>query len=58
MTLTLEAINAARSIVWLGTGHDKRAALAGLLAADPAIVGSRVRRSRVRIIADRAAVGL
>jgi 6-phosphogluconolactonase len=55
MTLTLATINAARSIVWLVTGRDKRAALAGLLAADPAIVGSRVRRAGARIIADRAA---
>jgi 6-phosphogluconolactonase len=55
MTLTLAAINAARSIVWLVTGRDKRTALAGLLAADAAIVGSRVRRSRARIVADRAA---
>jgi len=56
MTLTLEAINAARTIVWLVTGRDKRTALAGLLAADPAIVGSGVRRTHARVIADRAAV--
>jgi len=57
LTLTLETINAARSIVWLVTGHDKRAALAGLLAGDPTIVGSRVRGDRARIVADRAAAG-
>ena len=58
MTLSLATLNAARNIVWLVTGRDKRAALAGLLAGDASIVGSRVRRSRARIIADRAAAGL
>jgi 6-phosphogluconolactonase len=57
MTLTLDVINAARRIVWLVTGAEKRAALAGLLAADPTIVASRVRRTSARIIADRAAAG-
>jgi 6-phosphogluconolactonase len=57
MTLTLATLNGARNIVWLVTGRDKRAALAGLLTGDPAIVGSGVRRSCARIVADRAAAG-
>jgi len=57
MTLSLATLNAARNIVWLVTGSDKRAALARLLAGDPAIVGSGVRRSRARVVADRAAAG-
>jgi 6-phosphogluconolactonase len=56
MTLTLQVLNAARSIVWIVAGGDKRAALTGLIAADPAVVGSRVRRSGAVVLTDRAAV--
>ncbi len=56
MTLTLAALNGARQIVWTITGSEKRAALAGLLAEDAAIVGSRVRRTGARVFADRDAV--
>jgi 6-phosphogluconolactonase len=55
MTLTLGALNAARRIVWLVTGADKRATLAALLAGDRGIVASRVRRAGAIVIADRAA---
>jgi 6-phosphogluconolactonase len=57
MTLTLQALNAARRIVWLVTGADKHETLAALLDGDPSIVGSRVRRSQALVIADRAAAG-
>jgi 6-phosphogluconolactonase len=52
MTLTLAALNAARRLLWVVTGADKRAALAGLVAGDPTVVASRVRRSGAVILAD------
>jgi len=52
MTLTLGVLNRARRILWVVTGRDKRDALAGLMAGDPAIVGSRVRRSGALVLAD------
>jgi 6-phosphogluconolactonase len=58
MTLTLDVLNRARRILWIVTGADKRAALAGLVAGDPAIVGSRVRASGALILADADAAAL
>jgi 6-phosphogluconolactonase len=52
MTLTMPAINRARFIVWVVTGSAKRQVLSGLLAGDPSLVASRVRRTDVAIIAD------
>ena len=52
MTLTLPALNRARRILWIVTGADKRAALAGLVAGDASIVGSRVRRDGALVLAD------
>jgi 6-phosphogluconolactonase len=52
MTLTLPALNRARRILWIVTGADKRAALAGLVAGDAGIVGSRVRRAGALVLAD------
>ena len=52
MTLTMPAINRARFIVWVVTGSAKREVLGGLLAGDPGLVASRVRRTDVAIIAD------
>ena len=42
MTLTYPALDAARRILWLVTGEEKREALAKLLAADPSIPAGRV----------------
>lgn len=55
MTLTLPAINRARAIVWLVAGGGKRAALAAMLAGDPACVASRVRRDAATVFVDVAA---
>jgi 6-phosphogluconolactonase len=58
MTLTLQALNGARRLLWVVTGADKQEALAGLVAGDPGIVGSRVRRSGALILADADAATL
>jgi len=55
MTLTLAAINRACHILWLVTGQAKRAALAAMLAGDPASVGSRVRHDAAVVFTDREA---
>jgi 6-phosphogluconolactonase len=52
MTLTLPVLNRARRILWIVTGADKRAALAGLVAGDASVVGSRVRRVGALVLAD------
>jgi 6-phosphogluconolactonase len=55
MTLTLRVLNRARRILWLVTGADKRTALAGLVAGDARVVGSRVRREGALVLADAEA---
>lgn len=57
MTLTYPALNAARRIVWLVTGPDKREPLAKLLAGDESIPAGRVRNDDVVVVADEAAGG-
>jgi 6-phosphogluconolactonase len=57
MTLTYPAIDAARAILFLVTGADKREALARLRAADASIPAGRVKRARMTIVADEAALG-
>jgi 6-phosphogluconolactonase len=57
LTLTIPAIDRARTIVWQVVGAAKAAALAGVLAGDPALPGSLVRRDGdVRVYADEAAL--
>lgn len=55
MTLTYPALNAARRIVWLVTGPDKREPLARLLAGDESIPAGRVRNEAMVVVADEAA---
>jgi len=55
ITLTLPALDRARSILWLVTGAEKAAMLARLEAGDPSIPAGRVRRDRALVLADREA---
>jgi len=57
MTLTYPALDAARRIVWLVTGPDKREPLAKLLAGDESIPAGRVRNEEMVVVADEAAAG-
>jgi 6-phosphogluconolactonase len=55
MTLTPPAVNRAGWIMWLISGVAKAAVLRRLLAGDPALPASRVRRHEVTLLADGAA---
>jgi 6-phosphogluconolactonase len=55
MTLTPAAVNRAGGIVWLITGAAKAPVVARLLAGDPALPASRVRRTGATLLADAAA---
>jgi 6-phosphogluconolactonase/glucosamine-6-phosphate isomerase/deaminase len=57
MTLTYSALAAARRIVWLVTGAEKREPLAKLLAGDTSIPAGRVENDEMVVIADEAAAG-
>ena len=57
MTLTYPALDAARRIIWLVTGPDKREPLAKLLAGDDSIPAGRVRNEEMIVVADEAAAG-
>jgi 6-phosphogluconolactonase len=57
MTLTYPALAAARQIVWLVTGAEKREALAKLLAGDRSIPAGQVENDEMMVVADEAAVG-
>lgn len=57
MTLTYPTIDAARRILWLVTGAEKRDALAKLMAGDESIPAGRVRNDEIVIVADEAAAG-
>jgi 6-phosphogluconolactonase len=57
MTLTYPALNAARRVVWLVTGEEKRGALARLLEGDETIPAGRVEAEEMLVVADQAAAG-
>ncbi|HEX3735201.1 MAG TPA: 6-phosphogluconolactonase [Solirubrobacterales bacterium] len=57
MTLTYPAIDAARQILWLVTGAEKREPLAKLLAGDGSIPAGRVENENMIVVADEAAAG-
>ena len=57
MTLTYPALDAARRILWLVAGEDKRRALELLLEGDRSIPAGRVAAADAIVICDRAAAG-
>lgn len=57
LTLTYPVLNAARRVLWLATGPEKRPMLARLRAGDRTIPAGRVAASRALLLTDRAAVG-
>ncbi|HXR60610.1 MAG TPA: 6-phosphogluconolactonase [Solirubrobacterales bacterium] len=57
MTLTFPALEAARRIVWLVTGPDKREPLQKLLAGDDSIPAGQVTNDEMVVVADEAAAG-
>ena len=56
MTLTYQELNAARQLLWIVTGEEKRDALRRLLDSDASIPAGRVSATRSIIMADRAAL--
>jgi 6-phosphogluconolactonase len=55
MTLTYPALSAARRILWLVTGSEKREALSRLMEGDPSIPAGGVENDSVTVVADDAA---
>jgi 6-phosphogluconolactonase len=56
MTLTYPALDAARELVWLVTGAEKRDALSRLLARDASIPAARISSPEQLVVADVEAV--
>ena len=56
MTLTYPALEAAREIVWLVTGAEKRDVLARLLAGDTSIPAGRIANANQLVVCDVAVV--
>jgi 6-phosphogluconolactonase len=58
LTLTHPVLDAARHVLWLVAGESKAAAVAGLLAGDPALPASHVHAADAVLFADEAALAL
>jgi 6-phosphogluconolactonase len=58
LTLTFQAINRARNVLWLATGHDKREMLLRLLHGDRTIPAGRVGGVHATVMTDTAAMTL
>jgi 6-phosphogluconolactonase len=57
LTLTYPVLDAARRVLWLATGVDKRPMLERLRAGDRTIPAGRVEAGHALLLTDRAAVG-
>jgi len=57
MTLTYQALSAARQILWLVLGEQGREPLAKLLAGDTSIPAGRVENDNMIVVADEVAAG-
>jgi 6-phosphogluconolactonase len=57
LTLTYPVLNAARRVLWLATGPEKRPMLARLRAGDHTIPAGRVEAANALLLTDRAAAG-
>lgn len=57
MTLTYPTLDAAKTLLWIVTGEEKRGPLAKLLEGDRGIPAGRVSYAESLVIADQAAVG-
>jgi 6-phosphogluconolactonase len=57
MTLTYTALLAAREVLWLVTGAEKREPLSLLLELDPSVPAGRVNNPDSIVVADAAAAG-
>lgn len=55
MTLTFPALDAARRVLFLVTGEEKRQPLSKLMAGDPSIPAGRVANAEIVVVADEAA---
>jgi 6-phosphogluconolactonase len=58
LTLTFRTLDRARLRIWLVTGEGKQRVLARLIAADPELVATRVRRDNSVVVADAAAAAV
>ena len=54
---TYPAIAAAKRLLWIVTGEEKREPLAKMMSADPSIPAGRIEFTESVVVADSAAVG-